>query len=253
MGDNPAHVQGKKCVFRKNTKYPEKIAHVSKSKVSIMFSGTACGKILTPYVVYKAKGAVRPTWQNNRAIYNTSESGWFNGNLFEDYFIPVILPRARKLMGNKVAIGDNLSSHFSKKIISLCDNNNIAFVPLMANQTHVLQPLDVAFFKPLKDIWGKVIAHRNAESLRLRKNIIFTNAKFPGLLSKLLDEMNSSNIKAGFAKCGLFPYNPEKVYERLPDYDKVSHEPANADLQSDLVKYLKEARTLPKSTPRKKR
>ena len=36
LADCPNHVEGRKCVFRKTTKYPERIQQVTKSKYSIM-------------------------------------------------------------------------------------------------------------------------------------------------------------------------------------------------------------------------
>lgn len=45
----------KKLIFRLSCKYPERVLNLSKASTSIMFSATAEGKILPPYVVYKAQ------------------------------------------------------------------------------------------------------------------------------------------------------------------------------------------------------
>ena len=46
-------------------------------------------------------------------------------------------------------LGDNLSSHISPNVIKACEEKEIKFVCLPPNSTHITQPLDVAFFKPL--------------------------------------------------------------------------------------------------------
>ena len=54
----------------------------------------------------------------------------------------------KTLRGKKVLIGDNLSSHLSAEIIQKCEENKIAFCFLPSHSTPLLQPLDVAFFRP---------------------------------------------------------------------------------------------------------
>ena len=60
-------------------------------------------------------------------------------------------------MKGKVLISDNLSSHMSVEVIRSCNENEIAFVFLPPNSTHLTQPLDIDFYKPLKVNWRKVI------------------------------------------------------------------------------------------------
>lgn len=85
----------------------------SKSAISIMFSATASGELLPCYVVYKAERLYN-TWINGgpvKTVYNQTKSGWFDAATFQDYFLKIVVPWARKLEGPKVVIGDNLSSH----------------------------------------------------------------------------------------------------------------------------------------------
>ena len=44
----------KKVIFKRGTKYPERIINSSKTSTSVMYAGCADGTILPPYVVYKA-------------------------------------------------------------------------------------------------------------------------------------------------------------------------------------------------------
>ena len=50
---------------------------------------------------------------------------------------------------------NNLSSHISISVLEACKQHNIAFVSLPVNSTHLTQPLDVAFFRPMKIAGGR--------------------------------------------------------------------------------------------------
>lgn len=149
LTDDPG---SKKYIYKRGTKYPERVKNNSKSAISLMFSGTADGQSLPIYVVYKSDH-LWDTWLEggpDGTRYNRSKSGWFDSVCFEDWFNTIIVPYARKKPGRKIVIGDNLSSHFSESVLKTCEEWNIIFVCLPPKTTHLLQPLDVAFFAPLK-------------------------------------------------------------------------------------------------------
>lgn len=82
---------------------------------------------------------------------------------FEDYFKRIVLDWASSLPGKKVVICDNLSSHLSVDVIEICERNDIKFVFIPANSTHLTQPLDVVFFGPLKKVWRKILLQYKME------------------------------------------------------------------------------------------
>lgn len=142
----------KKYVFKRGQKYPERVINNSKTSISLMFTGTASGISLPIYVVYKSEH-LWDTWLEGGpegTRYNRSRSGWFDSICFEDWFNTIIVPYARRQTGRIVLIGDNLSSHFSESVLKKCQELSITFVCFPAKSTHLLQPLDVAFFAPLK-------------------------------------------------------------------------------------------------------
>lgn len=120
-----------------------------------MFSGTASGFALPPYIVYTADNLYN-TWMEGGpkgTRYNRSKSGWFEGNIFEDWFEAIALPYLKSLGdGPKAIIGDNLASHISANIVKLCTENNIRFILLPPNSTHLCQPLDLAFLARLSQL-----------------------------------------------------------------------------------------------------
>ena len=191
----------------------------SKSSISVMFAGCADGTLLPPYVCYKASHLYE-AWTvggPSGTRYNRSASGWFKMHTFEDWFETIVLPYYSRLEGKKVLIGDNLSSHLSVEVIRKCEQNSIFFVFLPANSTHILQPLDVSFFRPLKRSWRKILEDKK-RSCR-GKPCSLTKDSFSFLLNRLYKDVCSNavaNLKSGFEKCGLFPLNVEKPLAVLP-------------------------------------
>lgn len=95
--------------------------------------------------------------------------------------------------------------------------NDISFVCLPPNATHLAQPLDVAFYGPLKHNW-QIVLDEWKTSQKKRSTLVAKDA-FPPLLQKLystiypLGDEKSSNLVAGFKKCGISPFKPKAVIE----------------------------------------
>lgn len=216
----------KKCVFRRGVKYPERVCDHTKSSISVMFCGSADGTILPPYVVYKAEN-LWDRWMEGGpkgARYNRSKSGWFDSTTFGDWFETIFLPHTRRL-GKVFLIGDNLASHFTERVVRSAAENNVSFICLPKNATHLCQPLDVAFYRPLKGSWRKVLDNWKTTGVATKSKTV-TKEAFPGLLKELCinvcsgtghgDTLTSEALIAGFRKCGIMPLNRNEVLSRLP-------------------------------------
>lgn len=241
LSDDPGR---KKVISKRGCRYPERVMNSSKSSTSIMFAAAADGKLLPCYVVYKAQN-LYDSWTiggPKGTRYNRSNSGWFEATSFEDWVEKIAEPYLRKFDGKKFLIGDNLSSHFSSKTVQLCAKNNIQFIFLPANSTHMTQPLDVAFFRPLKAAWRKVLlSWRTGEGL---KKCSIPKDKFPHLLKSLLEEISpnqQNNIVSGFRKCGIVPINRDEVLRRIPD-ENAEVGILQEHVNNTVVTYLKNLR-----------
>jgi len=158
LTDDP---KAKNMIFRKGTKHAERIMNTSKTSVSIMFACSANGRFLPPYTVYKAE-RMMDTWLMGGPIgarYNRTKSGWFDAYCFKDWLLELAVPYFKRLdnESSRVLIGDNLACHLSADIIAICETNKIKMVFLPPNSTHLLQPLDVAVYAPMKRKWRKVL------------------------------------------------------------------------------------------------
>ena len=257
LSDDPGR---KKEAVKRGCKYPERIMNSSKTSTSLMFAGTASGELLPPYVVYKAE-RLWDTWTENGpkgARYNRSRSGWFDNAYFQDWFQQVALPFCRRKTGRCVLIGDNLSSHFSPEITKVCEDNNIAFCCLPPNSTHLCQPLDVAFFRPMKSKWRTILAAYKAS--RGKKAQTIQKDRFPSLLKQLMETLEAnveSNLQARFQKTGIYPLDPEPVLSRLPEQAAEDENQAavNTSVSELVINHLQEMRygTEEAAAPRRKK
>lgn len=248
LSDDPGR---SKVLVRRGSKHPERCLDTSKMSTSIMMSCTAGGELLPPYVIYRAIHMYE-SWRERgpkKARYNCTKSGWIDTAVFEDWFIYLVLPYMKKLgPGPKALIGDNLSSHLSERVIEECRNNNIRFILLPPNSTHLCQPLDVAFFRPMKTAWKKqLLKWKQANQGTVPKS------QFPALLKETLESMNENmarNIKSGFRASGVYPLDKNEVLKRLPDKNVAVDESL---LSSALKQHLNEMRFAKAKNPEPKR
>jgi len=76
---------------------------------------------------------------------------------------------------------------------------------------HLLQPLDVDCFSPLKKAYGSQIE----ELIRNGQTHITKDDFFPAFRAAFKKAMTAENIKGGFRGAGLLPMDPEKIIAQL--------------------------------------
>lgn len=247
---------GRKTVIcRRGTKYPETIINATKVSFTVMFCGNAAGEAIPPFIIYKSEH-LWSTWTENGpegARYNRTKSGWIDAVTFEDWFLCHLLPILKRKNGRKVVIGDNLSSHINERVLSECGKHNISFICLPPNATHILQPLDVAYFRPLKCKWRQILLDWKSSQTG-RKLPTTPKEQFPFLLKKALNALTETkeNLIAGFKKTGIFPANKEEPLSRLPRQDRI----VNVELiANSFMQKLQQCRveTCQEKKPTKKR
>lgn len=219
-----------------------------------MVCGSAAGILLPPMVVYKANN-IYENWTVGGppgALYDNSSSGWFDMNLFEIWFFKLLLPHIKEnCNGEKaVVLGDNLASHFSPAVVKAAKENNIYMAPLPPNSTHVMQPLDVAIFAPMKKKWRAIL-----DDWRRTSRIKGTLPKehFPNLLHRLWRSVQETVEKylTGFRTTGIFPYDPQQPLSKLPEIP--SETSTSSILTDSVLEFLQETRGQTSSNPKRKR
>lgn len=112
----------------------------------------------------------------------------------------------------RVLICDGFGTHETLEILEFCFENNIILCRLPSHTSHKLQPCDISVFGPLK------AAYRDQVE-RLERGCVGAIGKehFTYLYSPARNQaLTSRNIRAGWVKAGLFPFNPDKVLSDIP-------------------------------------
>lgn len=190
-------------------------ANSDKENITTLFAVNAVGQFANPLTIYKydrlpekiAKSAP-PNWGIGK-----SPKGWMNSSCFYEYFSNVFIPYLQDTKATLPVIVflDGHSSHLSLPLSKLCIEKQIILVCLYPNTTHILQPLDVSFFFPLKSKWRSTVKMFMMEHERDIKKF-----DIPNVLKNIIEKIDfKSTIINGFRKCGLFPFSADNV-----DYSK---------------------------------
>ena len=131
-------------------------------------AGSVDGTRLPPYIVYKGKN-LWARWMERgpaAAMYTVSDSGWMEGNnflqWFEKKFLPAVKGSTEKFPA--VLFFDGHHSHLTLKLIKMARDNNVHLICSPPHCSHIIQPLDVSVFSPVKDAWRKILKEYQLET-----------------------------------------------------------------------------------------
>ena len=75
------------------------------------------------------------------------------------------------------------------------------------NSTHLMEPLDIAFFGLMITVWTTVLAHWKATPAGMSFTVLLKQF-FPPLLKQVLEMLEpkfNKTLESGFQKCRIFP------------------------------------------------
>lgn len=205
----PLDCNKEKAITRKGAKNTYCQSYGTSEHITLLCCASAAGIPHPPMIIYSKSfpgGQYRFEGPED-ALYARSESGWIDTELFlawlKKIFLKYVVPE-RPIM----LLTDGHKTHINTDVIDLCRENNITLFCLPPHTTHALQPLDVAVFKSLKDSYAKSV---RALSFT-KKDFIVSKREFARVIKQPLDQAFSiSNVKSGFAKCGVYPFNPNAI------------------------------------------
>lgn len=183
---------------------------------------SAAGKFLKPMIIWPAS-THRANWTTHPTPgwhYAFSDTGYTDSYLSLQWLKLVFDPQTQEGAGHRprVLLCDGFDTHETLEIMEYCFQKNIILCRLPSHSSHQLQPCDVSVFAPLKD------AYRD-EVERLERGCVGKIGKehFIYLYSPARERaFTSRNIRAGWARAGLFPFNPERVLSNVPQPATVS-------------------------------
>ena len=130
------------------------------------------------------------------------------GPNFISWFKKLFLKTVECLLCDGLAIlfADGHHSHIDLELIYTAKEHNVDLMCLPL--THIMQPLDVSVFRPLKRAYSNILKEYKTDTLAANNS----KAIFPTILSKLWDvSFKPSHLCSGFKATGIHPLNWEAI------------------------------------------
>jgi hypothetical protein len=176
----------------------------------------AMGWPIPPFIIFQGKNHLSAWYKEEDLPHDwviaVSENGWTTNKLGLQWLKHFDEHTKRRTLGvARLLIIDGHESHDSLHFQQYCKDNNIVTLCMPAHSSHLLQPLDVGCFAPLKKAYG-----RQAEDLMRNRITHITKLEFlPCFLRADKAAITESNIQGGFRGAGLVPLDPEAVISKL--------------------------------------
>ena len=176
----------------------------------------ANGESIAPFIILKGE-KVMSSWIPTVALdlnwhFGSSQKGWTSNALGFEWLVRVFDPITQQKLGDahkdrtRLLICDGHDSHISAKFVAYCIEHNICLFLLLPHSSHLLQPLDVGVFGPLKTAVS-------ADLDRLIRVGVTRLEKVEWVESYIRARPNAftkKNIQAGWRHSGLAPTNRYK-------------------------------------------
>ena len=132
-----------------------------------------------------------------------SDTGWMKSEVMFDYIKNILHPSLQKMETTfpVILFLDGHSTHLTYDLSCLCVELEINLICLYPNATRILQPVDIAAFKPMKNGQKKaVLEWRQSHPLET-----LTKEHFAPVLKIVVEKVSKSEtIKNGFCATGLY-------------------------------------------------
>lgn len=207
---------------------PNLIQPGNREWVTVIEGVNASGWFLPPMFILKGKNH-QPSWYQTEGLpyggaIGTSENGWTNKELGLFWLKEVFNKhtQSRTIGRYRLLILDGHGSHSGPEFDQFCTENSIIPLCMPPHSSHLLQPLDVSCFSPLKQAYGQHVQ----KSMVLGINHIDKDEFLTIYSSIRTAALKERNIQSGFRATGLVPYDPEQVLSRL-NTDVYTNPPRN--------------------------
>ncbi|CEL10571.1 hypothetical protein ASPCAL13688 [Aspergillus calidoustus] len=127
----------------------------------------------------------------------------------EKCFIPATTARTKG--GSQLLVLDGHGSHLTPEFDKMCKDNNIICIYMPPYSSHLLQPLDVGCFGPLKRAYGGLVEAKMRLGYNYINKLDFLKA-YPAARQQVF---SIENIQSGFHAAGIQPHDPSQVLDKF--------------------------------------
>ena len=152
-------------------------------------------------------------YQPSKELYNSYINIWvLNDKLALDYLKHFDLWSSKKQVSTyRLLIFNGYGSHRTYEFIKYCDDRKIIPFSLPPYTSHLLQPLDIGVFQPLKHYYKSAVEQATRTGC-----INFNKVKFLNAIHSIrVQTFKRSTIIHSFKNSGLIPFNPLIVLQKI--------------------------------------
>ena len=195
---------------------PKNVQPGDRQWTTVIQGVNATGWAIPPFIIFPGMHHLS-AWYEEEAIplswvITISENGWTTNKLGLQWLKHFDAHTKSRTTGEyRLLIIDGHESHDSVDFQQYCKDNKIIILCMPPHSSHLLQPLDVGCFSPLKKAYG-----RQVEGLMRSHINHITKLEFlPCFKGAFFASITKSNIQGGFRGAGLVLFNPEAVLSKL--------------------------------------
>lgn len=154
-------VASKRVLARRGAREVHEVAGGSGREYhTVLGAASADGTKLPPYIIYKGVHLYF-RWTGDGpagALYGVSKSGWMEGDNFLEWFSRMFVPAVDHLKNGPVVLFvDGHKSHITLSLVTKAREKGIHLYCLPPHSTHIVQPLDVGVYGPVKQEWKRIL------------------------------------------------------------------------------------------------
>jgi hypothetical protein len=176
----------------------------------------AAGQIIPPFIILPGKVHMRSWYEQSGLLpdarLEVSDNGWTNDALGLEWIKHFNKYTKDRVVGtHRLLILDGHGSHSTPEFEAFCEENRIVTLCMPPHTSHLLQPLDVGCFSPLKTAYGRLVA-----DLARRQIFHVDKPDFLAMYHQARASIFSEKtIKNAFKATGIAPFDPEYVLSKL--------------------------------------
>ncbi|RAQ98564.1 putative transposase [Stemphylium lycopersici] len=194
---------------------PKAIQPGNREWVTLIAAINAAGWSVPPFLIFAGQYHLSAWYEEDIPrdwAIAVSDNGWTNNELGVEWLKHFdAYTRTRVVGARRLLVFDGHKSHHSLEFQELCKENNIYTLCMPPHSSHLLQPLDVGCFSPLKRAYS-----REVESLIRHHINHITKLEFlPAFKAAFDRSFTPANICSAFRGAGLIPLDPDAVLSKL--------------------------------------
>jgi hypothetical protein len=205
-------------IIDKNTRLRLQASPGRQEWISVVECISMDGRAIPPLIIFKGTTLCDSWWPDDvdeNWKFSCQPNGWSSNFHGLEWFIRCFEPATREQADGgrkpRILIFNGHDSHLTSPFLLHSLQHNIHLLMLPAHTSHLLQPLDVGVFGPLKGAMSKSLDRLIRTGINRLQKVEW--------VEKYMEArplaFTKSNIEGAWRGAGLFPYSPQKVLWKI--------------------------------------